>query len=387
MQEQQPELVHEIAKLAIALILRADIILGEFQRLRGSEPTSDAVGGSPLIVHYTSDDTAYKILKHRDVWLFDATTSNDRDEHIHGIRCMWRTLRGPAAFGLLQSKAVEQVVGPLSDFTADALYRTGSRIRRRMHRHVGAIALVTCFHRPAVQVAAVDCRTVDALWMWREYGKDGRGAALVIGSAELDRSMRGRPGGVFGVHYDSVDQEALCRFFVVAVQELVDSRQRECWTKSVAGVERVLTLAEALLASDYAAALLPFLLKHSCFAYEREARLLYLSTEADSRPLVSADGRTGRSRYYVPWSQIKAGDAAFPVASVYFGPRARQTRVQREVHALCRQERIYADCSSLPYRAYDKPVRSIDAAFKEMRALEARATVRSRAGRPGTSRT
>lgn len=127
----------------------------------------------PLLAHYTSIDVAFQILTGRELWLSNPLRMNDRDEASFIVRSslsllashegIKRSLKDPALFQELEAAYATAVNHYLDGVVFDTY--------------------VVCF----CEHSATDENGL--LSMWRGYGSDGAGAAVVFDTSRLDPDM------------------------------------------------------------------------------------------------------------------------------------------------------------------------------------------------------
>jgi len=328
----------EIASLAISILSRAYVLLNEYLVL-SRLPTEEE---PDLLVHYTSDLVTNLILSSQDVFLFDATSSNDKDEQVQGIETLWRGLHNAWELSLQEAAAIENVIENCGSLQPHNIQRIADLMRRSLITPHSTFGMVLC---------TSDAH--DNLAMWREYGDDGAGAALTLNASHLHSVVSGSSSGVFRVIYDNALKGPMARFLAVSVLEATRERNAISWTKQVSEIGRRLRIREILSAAISAAGLLSFLFKHPCYAYEREYRLIHLAVgNQHLRELT----KNGHVRRYVPYSALCRYPDSLHVAEVMLGPRALESTRQREIVAKCRERGIPVTFSDLPYRGSDVPV-------------------------------
>lgn len=307
-----------------------------------------------VLVHYTSDNVCRLILEGQDVLLFDATTSNDRVERLHGIETLWSVLDSAWEFTLAEAESMCSTIDDPTALGLHRIHRVGRLMRRHLLSDAGTLGMVLC-----------TSTAVDDLAMWREYSVDGSGAALLFNRIELSRSVRGRRAGLFRVLYDTSQKETVARFLTVAVVELLGDRGASSWTKYIAEVDRCLSRREVLTAGLLAVDLLSFLFKEPCFRYERETRLIHLAVPDD--PLETLTTARGTSRRFRRLSALCQTGRALPIWAVHLGPRMTQSPEQDEIVNICRARGIPVYASELPYRGLDAPVDLVGERLQELR--------------------
>lgn len=206
---------------------------------------------TPLLAHYTSASTLDAVFKSRQLWLSHPMLMNDLEELQWGIN---------AGIRVLQShKGVEEACGSPDAFT---------RLNTYFAEFVSADGegdaysiFVSCF---------CECDIDDndgLLSMWRAYGANGGGAAIVLDTSKL-LPQDDSPFLLSRVRYGS-------------------GRQREDWiSKKLDEVAGFLKLNASSVDQDFLSAVAFYFLarlrafalttKHAGFSEEREWRLIYL---------------------------------------------------------------------------------------------------------------
>ncbi len=365
----------DISNLAVALTLRATAMLQERRSLvAGKSPPQSQIPFEPSwLLHYTSDSTALKILR-GGPRICDATTSNDRTEYQHGAQIMYWALQRTWELSLEDLQALySSIDDPLTAKRLTKINRIGEYLRKAIRDFDKITGLALCLSQPLRDLGPAQAELSDILAMWREYGGDGAGVALVVCAPDLSGMINGQTSGVFEVYYDDEEKRILSRYLAVATEELIANRSRSSWTKDIADVNRKLTRGEILLASRIAAGFLCLLFKDSCWSYERETRLLYLHMNGHLPGLKRfKNSKTKRFRKYLQWPQVAPAKATFPIAAVHFGPRAVETPEQKQIISVCRERNIPVVESKLPYRGGSVPDEEWQQSIKRLVRLDRR---------------
>lgn len=124
----------------------------------------------PLLAHYTSITTLEGIMRNNEFWFSNPLLMNDSEEVSFGMR------EGISAF--LTSDAIEQACGTKDRY--DILIGHFKHCASTFGKEHLKDVYVFCFSEHS--------RDNDdgILSMWRGYGQNGNGAAIVIDTAELD---------------------------------------------------------------------------------------------------------------------------------------------------------------------------------------------------------
>lgn len=353
-----------IARLAVTLVKKAFLMLSEHRAMLAHDGPASIEAEHDWLVHYTSDRVASLILEHDELYLFDATTGNDRTEYRHGLEVLWRALGHAWEFALEEAQSLCSAIEDPTSLNIHRIHRLGLFLRRHLLSATDSRGLIFCTAAPLLDGDPASPSLADNLAMWREYGDDGAGVGLVFHATSLRHRVAGTRTGLFEVLYEDDQKEIVCRYLVAALTELIDDRQRISWTKQVAGVLRALTRAEALHSGRVAVGILSLLFKDACFAYEREVRLVHLATERTS---LQVHKQTNRERFYRPLSAIDAKSDRLPIVAVHLGPRVTGSAFQERILVACHARGIPIVQSQLPYRGSDCPEDGIDDWLADLR--------------------
>jgi hypothetical protein len=149
----------------------ADVITNPFISLWSDIPAADNFPAQrPLLAHYTSIETLEKILKYDEIWFSNPLYMNDLEELRFGLN------EGAAAFPL--HTGIRNACGSPDRYKI--LLSAFERQFREFDQIHAFDTYVLCFseHQPE--------DTDGALSMWRGYGDEGRGVALVIDTQKLN---------------------------------------------------------------------------------------------------------------------------------------------------------------------------------------------------------
>ncbi len=211
----------------------------------------------PLLAHYTSLGALEKILANEEIWFSNPLFMNDREEINFGVS------KGVAAIRKSESiKAALGTAGRNKTFT-DGL---GGYVCEFIQKSLFE-TYVLCFseHTPG--------NSDGLLSMWRGYGANGRGCALVLDTSKV-MHVEESPLVIVQVHYAS--QEKRIAWFEGLAERFAEI------LGSIPIPDDKLYLASAAIFQRIKLAALS--LKHTGFSEEREWRIIY-TTERD------ADGR------------------------------------------------------------------------------------------------
>ena len=216
---------------------------------------SGATQRKPLLAHYTSMDTLEKIVRNHELWLSHPLLMNDYEEVNHGI-----------------SLAVQNI---LASGSLRAVLKTPERLQLLHHSlafYVAHYQEKFLFNTYVLCMSEHDIDDFDGrLSMWRGYGGNGKGAAIVFDTTKLTESTSS-PLLVDSVTYASPERrktwcEELIRKlvdFIYQHDDLVD--------ESILNISR-LAFERIKLAALFS--------KHKGFEEEREWRAVYMSDRDD----------------------------------------------------------------------------------------------------------
>jgi hypothetical protein len=145
------------------------------------------VNNHPLLAHYTSIDVIEKILRSEEIWFSNPLFMNDLEELRFGM------LEGKRL--LEESDAVKQFAG--SQARADLIKSAFSLIFDRFDREHAIDVFVFC-------LSEHDPKNTDGLLsMWRAYGGQGNGAAIVFNTGFVAAPHDNSPIALTRVNYAS----------------------------------------------------------------------------------------------------------------------------------------------------------------------------------------
>jgi hypothetical protein len=144
----------------------------------------------PLLAHYTSLSVLEKILKTDELWLSNPLFMNDLEEVRFGV------LEGARLF--LQGDAITQACGS-NTTRADTLKHAFNHYFEQFNKEQAFDTYVFCMseHGPK--------NSDGRLSMWRGYGGQGTGAALVFNTAFVTAPNDNSPLIISRVHYASAE--------------------------------------------------------------------------------------------------------------------------------------------------------------------------------------
>lgn len=211
-----------------------------------SEPSLETT--RPLLAHYTSLESLQGIVSSEEVWFANPVLMNDREEVLWGLERSLVEVR--------TNQALEDTLGSLAcRFFRDEFYRNVLEFqeRRLLDTYVFCLSEHTLGD------------TDGLLSMWRGYGADGRGAAIIFDTSRL--TLRDDSPMIVGkVRYLS-RLERLAWITTKLFDMITYFKSNPLPTQDIAAVAREL-FDRALVASLFS--------KHQGFAEEQEWRIVYM---------------------------------------------------------------------------------------------------------------
>jgi len=291
--------------------------------------------------HYTSLDTAQKILEKDDVRLSHAEYSNDQMEMEQAKRVIAETLE------TLVQQSQQQ---PASDFLV-AVQKEYLQLAPNLD------AYIFCMSEGDQNSAKVQ----DRLSQWRAYGQDGRGVCLTLDASKLAHLVYYTPGlRINPVIYDRSKQFAFVNAIVSEGLNLNQAGNQSAITATVGA----LVFATPLM-------------KAPGFSEEREWRLLFMPPAVDPSPRLEFHPRRDflapflRLQYI--WNDLgpqlasnqnlrphpplnvtrPTGKPLLPIEGVMVGPSGHQPLNLRAMTKLLKQTswQVTPDTSDIPYRS------------------------------------
>lgn len=203
----------------------------------------------PKLAHYTSIDTAEKILRNREIWLSSPLFMNDLEE-----------LR----FGLLRARdRFETHDGIRNACSNQAEY---AQLHSEFHRHFGMVESNEVLRIFIFCLSLHDADSTDGLLsMWRGYGSNGQGVAIVFDLGKIE-AVESSPFVLARVQYLSTSERVtwidkkLDQFAEIVASAHPQGQQLEFFIENL--------IRRFLLAALFS--------KHRGFHEEREWRLVYL---------------------------------------------------------------------------------------------------------------
>ncbi len=293
----------------------------------------------PFLAHYTSLDVLEKILTTDEVWFSNPLFMNDLEEVRFGI------LHGMGA--IKESKIIRTA------------FHTGARHKTFAEALDHFIAY---FEREHLLDTYVFCLSEHApedkdglLSMWRGYGGNGKGAALVIDTSKLN-AVEGSPLIIAQVHYGSLDER-------YAWFDKIASTFAKVLTDNHIPDDKIYLASQSILERIKLFALFS---KHHGFREEKEWRVVYMSERDTDGKLKSMQhylngprGVEPKLRYKVAAIEgVTSPDFSFDkiLAAILLGPSTSSPLAVRSVERMLDvigkpelKDRLIA--SSIPLRA------------------------------------
>lgn len=308
----------------------------------------------PLLAHYTSLDALEKILTTNEIWFSNPLFMNDLEE---------------VKFGILHGATV---------FKGSQVIREALKSELRHTKFTAALDhFISYFEREHLLDTYVFCLSEHTpenrdglLSMWRGYGGNGRGAAIVFDTSKFD-VVKGSPLIIAQVKYGSLEKRfswfnrTAATFATILTQNHIPD-------------EKIYLAANALFERVKAFALFT---KHHGFKEENEWRVVYMSERDTGNKLRSMQhylngprGVEPRLRFRVaPIEGLTAPDLSFNkiVAAILLGPSTSSPLAVRSVARMLEvigkpelKNRLIA--SSIPFR----PILAISNPDSTMRKQE-----------------
>jgi cyclophilin family peptidyl-prolyl cis-trans isomerase len=217
-------------------------------------------GARPLLAHYTSLDVLEKMLKHNELWFSNPLFMNDLEEVKFGI------LRG-----------VDQITDSNPIQVALGTRERVERFDEALNGYLRQFEEAHLFDTYVFCLSEHDRTNRNGLLsMWRGYGRNGNGAALVFDTAHV-QVIDDSPLVVGKVHYGTSDErlEALDKILKTFADVLQSASvpDSKLWVAAAALFERIKFFA--------------LFTKHDGFREEREWRVVYMPERDKSKRLTS----------------------------------------------------------------------------------------------------
>lgn len=201
--------------------------------------------------HYTSADVALQIIKHRTIWLRNATAMNDYTEVDHGIRLLQQALH--VADGCLSESwgRIDKVASGLSD----AIIKTLDSFEEAIRYHTYVFCLSE--HQNSED-------SIGRLSMWRAYARNPVGVAIVMNSQPFISEITSDGFGLFSTKIEYASDAN----FNAEIKGLVEDIELG------AGLIKEVSLDEAARQIAFALCLRALSAKHPGFHEEQEWRII-----------------------------------------------------------------------------------------------------------------
>jgi Protein of unknown function (DUF2971) len=236
-----------------------DAISKLFQTLYDDIPEADQFYiAKPLLAHYTSLEALERILQNNEVWFSNPLFMNDLDE---------------VKFGVLNGMtAIKSNEGIITALKTDSRHRT---FVQAIDYYINEFDDKHLFDTYVFCLSEHDPGNKDGmLSMWRGYGGNGRGAALIFDMSKLE-PVEGGPLLIGRVHYGSSEERF--RWF-----DQVGSRFAEILAENDIGDDKLYLASFAILERIKIGALF---MKHDGFKEEKEWRVVHMGDRASEGQL------------------------------------------------------------------------------------------------------
>ena len=272
-----------------------------------------------LLHHYTSLDTAVKILKERDLWLCHCEYLNDTSE-IHNASALIKNRLALFLKNTAHSRTENQFFSEV-DLGFDS-----------------QIKLYEAFVFSMSEGEITNINAQDVLSSWRAYGKDGRGVCLSFESKDFITVSKGTRSGFRLSRVIYNEQQQI---------KLVDSILNQGYIT----YSRINDWKEAIKSAVAALIFMMPILKNPAFGEEKEWRFIYLPEDED--PTVSTRKFYVRGDLIIPYYSLwnPSEDKVCPtppVAEIMIGPSSHQELNLRSLEFL--RGRAATKASLIPYR-------------------------------------
>lgn len=216
---------------------------------RGAAQIKRLLDEKRRLVHYTTAEVAYKILKHRQIWMRNASVMNDFSELDHGLACIRTALTGE------QGGRMRVLLNAIHDDLFDRLLEKFAAVG--FSRSVRSETYLTCLseHKDTED-------SLGRLSMWRAYGGSS-GVALLFPYGSILTSPLDHHVHSSKVIYSSVAG------YADELSKMIDGLERE-----KAAIDRC-TADEVLQAVWVALSTATLSIKHQGFEEEQEWRVVY----------------------------------------------------------------------------------------------------------------
>lgn len=211
------------------------------------------------LAHYTTADTALKILKGRSIWLRNAAVMNDFSEIEHGKAAIEPVIKGPLGVRLFE--LLDKIEPDLSRKAMDL------HVSHRQHAREAVFMLSLSEHNPDDRLGRLS--------MWRAYGGPVAGVALLFKrdivdiQPEVDLELAAMP-----ILYGGPDD------FHVEFEEMLGGLEAELDFLKERGGDVIARITAAVLQFSM------FTIKHSGFKEEEEWRVIHRPFEFSSAHII-----------------------------------------------------------------------------------------------------
>ena len=306
--------------------------------LDGHDAENNFPAKRPILAHYTSIDTLEKILTNNELWLSHPFYMNDIEEFKFGMN------QGYNIF--CSSKELVDAFDDRSEYF---------HLIELFKGHFNNYDLTHAFDTYIICFSEHSPHDSDGLLsMWRAYGNDGKGVALVVDTAKIN-SFNDSPLVISKVQYSSTsDRLKWMKSKIVAIAELIK--------KSEITVELLHSIATQWLESLKIYSLFT---KHSGFEEENEWRIVYMSDRDPRKKLESMLSYTVTNTGIEPKMKLKVNPVDGVIGNqsianltdqIIIGPSISSTLVSKSFIRLLEKigqgdlsEKVYS--SSIPFRS------------------------------------
>lgn len=226
-------------------------------------------------VHYTSADTALKILNNRELWFRNTKCMNDISEIQHGLLIIEKFLTGT------DSNKYKNVMFKYFGFDKNDLNIIFERAKN--------LVLDQCYIASFSQMKKEE-QELGLLSMWRAYGSPQNSAAIIF-----NREPYLRSGNTLGIYMNSVEygnEDDLYKYFDIFCDNLEDYRKEIIERFGEPRNERIKENLKSILFSKYIFLMTCF--KNKIFSEENEWRSIFIPDFNDTgslqRDIVTLDG-------------------------------------------------------------------------------------------------
>ncbi len=204
----------------------------------------------PLLAHYTSIDVLEKIFKQGEIWFSNPLLMNDLQEVRFGIE--------EGEFLVLDNQEIPDALGPPEQYR---------HFKQYFDHYRDEFANSHAFDTYVFCLSEHESSDTDGLLsMWRGYGSDGNGAAVVFDTSKIDNETVGSPLIIAKVQYASTEARK------GSLQSMVSKFAKILQEVNLPGADLYLA-AYALFEHIKLRALFT---KHDGFEEEREWRIVYM---------------------------------------------------------------------------------------------------------------